>query len=138
MIAGTAIAEAKAPAATADEAEEAAAPAVPLLPLEVVFNSPTADEINVAPTGTVRVQFSKGVNVATLEGQIRVTYLGDAADAPRPAFQHAYDAATRALELRFTQPLDRLKTVRIELLDGIKAFDGAPFQPWTLTFSVSD
>ena len=51
-------------------------------------------------------------------------------------FQHTYDAGTRAIEIKFTQPLDRFRTVRIELLEGIKAFDGAPVKPWTLTYSV--
>jgi hypothetical protein len=26
--------------------------------------------------------------------------------------------------------------VKIELLDGVKTFDGAPIKPWTVTFSV--
>jgi hypothetical protein len=26
--------------------------------------------------------------------------------------------------------------VKLELLDGVKTFDGAPIKPWTVTFSV--
>ena len=33
---------------------------------------------------------------------------------------------TRAIELKFAQPLERFRTLRIELLEGLKAFDGAP------------
>jgi hypothetical protein len=35
-----------------------------------------------------------------------------------------------------TQPFEAFRTVKVELLDGIKAFDGAPVTPWTVTFSV--
>jgi len=86
----------------------------------------------------VRVQFSRGANPATLEGRVRVSYLGAEPGSPGPAFDQSYDGGTRALELRFTQPLERLRTVKVELLDGIEAFDGAPFAPWSLTFSTGE
>jgi hypothetical protein len=38
--------------------------------------------------------------------------------------------------LTFPKPLEAFRTVKVELLDGIKGFDGAPIKPWTVTFSV--
>ena len=76
------------------------------------------------------------MNPGTLAGQIRVGYLGAAPGSAPPQFQHAYDAANRAVEIKFAQPLEPLRTIRVEFLDGLKGFDGAPFMPWTLTFSI--
>lgn len=135
MIAGVSIAEAEALSAPtpADEPDE---PKVPVLPLEVVFNSPTEGEINVPATVRVRVQLSRGANAASLEGRIRASYLGADPAAPGLGFRQRYDAATRAVELTFAQPLEPLRTVKVDLLEGITAFDGAPLAPWSLTFSV--
>ena len=51
-------------------------------------------------------------------------------------FKSAYDAANRAILITFAKPLQAFRTVEVELLDGLKGFDGAPFKPWTVTFSV--
>jgi hypothetical protein len=127
----------EAPPPVSDEPLPAAPPAEPV---EVVFSSPNDGEVDVALTSSVRVQFSRGLDPASLAGQIRVSYVGTAAPdvgtAPKAEFQHTYDAGTRAIEIKFTQPLERFRTVRVELLEGIKGFDGAPFTPWTMTFSV--
>jgi len=40
------------------------------------------------------------------------------------------------LEIRFNAPLERFRTVRVELLDGIASIDGLTLGAWTLTFSV--
>jgi hypothetical protein len=135
MIEGTTFAEAAAPEAPS-ASEEPAVPAVPMLPVEVVFSSPTPDETDVSASSAVRVQFSRGLNPATLDGQIRVSYLGAAPGSAAPQFEHSYDAANRAVVLKFAQPLEALRTVRIEFLEGLKGFDGSAFTPWTLTFSV--
>ncbi len=138
-IAGTAVATATAPEAPPAE-EEAPSPAAPLEPAEVVFSSPYEGEVDVPLTTSVRIQFSRGLDPATIAGQIRVSYVGAALpDTPQPAsleFQHTYDAGTRAIELKFTQPPDRFRTMRVDLLEGLKAFDGAPVRPWTLTFAA--
>ena len=34
------------------------------------------------------------------------------------------------------KPLEAFRTVKVEVLDGLKGFDGAPFKPWTVTFSI--
>ncbi len=135
LIEGMTFAEAAAPELPT-ASEEPSAPAVPVLPVEVVFSSPTANETDVPAMTSVRVQFSRGLNPGTLAGQIRVSYLGADPGSTPPAFQHAYDAANRAVEIKFAQPLEPLRTIRVEFLDGLKGFDGAPFTPWTLTFSV--
>ena len=138
-IAGTAVTVAATPEAPPAE-EEAPSPAAPLEPADVVFSSPYEGEIDVPVTTSVRIQFSRGLDPATIAGQVRVSYVGATPPgAPQPAsleVQHTYDAGTRAIEVKLTQPLDRFRTVRVDLLEGLKAFDGAPVRPWTLTFSA--
>lgn len=137
---GTAIAAATAPEAT--PAEEEAPPPAPLESAEVIFSSPYEGEVAVPFTTTVRLQFSRGLDPAAIAGQIRVSYIGvppPDPSAPQPAspeFMHTYDGGTRAIEITFTQPLERFRTVRVELLEGLKTFDGAPVKPWALTFSA--
>jgi hypothetical protein len=136
----TAIAIAKAPQVT-ESTGEPDTPAVPLQPVDVVFSSPTDGETDVAANSPIRIQFSRGLDEASLAGKIRVTYLGARPVEPgaQPSglqVRLSYDAGTRAVELRFTEPLEPLRTVRIEILEGLKGFDGAPVKPWTLTFSV--
>lgn len=124
----------KAPQLTAD-ADEPSVPPVPLAPVEIVFNSPTDGEIDVSGAAPVRVQFSRGLNESSLTGNIRVSYVGQA-EGGGIEFKSSYDAANRAVQITFAKPLEAFRTVRVELLEGIKGFDGAPFKPWTVTFSV--
>jgi hypothetical protein len=127
---------AKAPQAT-EAPVEAVAPPVPLEPVQVVFSSPTEGEIDVLPTGPIRIQFSRGLNEKSLAGQLRVSYLGSAAGtASGLQFQTTYDAANRALVLKMAQPFEPFRTVKVEILDGMKAFDGAPVTAWSVSFSV--
>lgn len=130
----TRLALAKAPQATEAPAESAA-PAVPLEPVQVVFSSPTDGETDVTASGAIRIQFSRGLSEPSLAGRLRVSYVGAPADANLP-FQTTYDGANRALVLKMTQPFEAFRTVKVEILDGIKAFDGAPVTAWSLTFSV--
>jgi hypothetical protein len=115
------------------EADEPAAPPPVLPALEVVFSSPTPAEEDVSPTSVVRIQFSRGLDPKTLTGAVRVSYPGT--DMKPPAFQTTYDAANRALTLRFSAPLEPGQ-VQIDVIDTLKAFDGAGATPWTLTFTV--
>jgi hypothetical protein len=132
---------ANAPALNA-EPEEPVVPAVPPEPVDVIFSTPTEGETDVSPETTVRVQFSRSIDPASLKGRIRLGYLtaesGAPGQAPPPSIevQTTYDPAARALHLKFSRPLERYRTLRLELLDGVKAFDGAPVRPWRLTFSV--
>ena len=132
-IEATAITLAKAPAVSTAAEEPEAPPPPP--PLDVVFSTPTDGEIDVSATAPVRIQFSRGLNPKTIDGAIRVAYVG-AQGGAAPAFDTTYDAANRALTLRFAEPLARFRTVRIEVLDTLRAFDGGVPRPWTLTFSV--
>jgi hypothetical protein len=38
--------------------------------------------------------------------------------------------------LKLSKPLEAFRTVKIELLDGLTTFDGAPMKPWSVTFSI--
>jgi hypothetical protein len=125
---------AKAPQA-AEQPAESAAPPVPLEPVQVVFSSPTDGETDVTVTGAIRIQFSRGLSESSLAGRLRVAYVGGPADSSLP-FQTTYDGANRALVLKMMQPFEAFRTVKVEILDGIKAFDGGPVTPWTVTFSV--
>jgi hypothetical protein len=40
------------------------------------------------------------------------------------------------LELKFSKPLERFRTLNIDLLEGIVGTDGQPLKPWTLTFML--
>jgi hypothetical protein len=111
-------------------------------PPEVVFSAPTQDETDVLMTTTVRIQFSRDLDPATLKGRIKAHYLEsqsvERGEPVTPAadltFQFA--PANRVLELKFTKPLERFRTLKIDLLEGILGTDGQPFKPWTLTFML--
>ena len=137
-IGGATVTAATAPAAPAEE--ETPPPAAPPESGEVVFSSPYEGEAEVPAGTSVRLQFSRGLDPTTIAGQLRVSYAGPAPPGgPQPSpleFEHAYDAGTRAVELKFTQPLDRFRTVQVEVLDGLKTFNGASVKPWTMTFVV--
>lgn len=114
----------------------------PPAPVEVVFSAPTEGEIDVARDSSVRIQFSRSIDPETLEGRLRIRYLGaesfERGEAQPPGIEvkTTYDPGTRALEVVFPNGLERFRTVRVELLEGVRAFDGAPVVPWTLMFSV--
>jgi len=138
IVSGTTVAPATAPQETVPDDDSSAAP--PPEPGEVVFSTPTEGEIDIATTGTVRVQFSRGLDAASLTDRIRVAYVGGgqgaAATLPPLELTHTYDAANRAIEIRFSRPPERFRTLRVDLLEGIRTFDGAPVAPWSLTFTV--
>ena len=116
--------------------------APPAPPPEVIFSAPTSDETDVVPSTNVRIQFSRNIDAATIRGRVRVTYAetGSAAGAqppaPTPDFTTQYNAGNRVLEVRFPTPLERFRTVRIELLEGILGADRQPLRPWNLTFQT--
>jgi hypothetical protein len=133
IIAATALATATEPKADPAADDEPAIAPEPLRPGAVTFSAPTPDETEVPGTTPVRVQFSRGLDPNTLPGNIRVSYLGN----PMPIeFQHTYDAGTNSIQINFVRPLERFATVKVELLEGVRMFDGAPLTPWSLTFSV--
>ena len=109
-------------------------------PPEVVFSAPTEDETDVSMGTTVRIQLSRDIDPATLRGKIRVRYVEaqsvERGEPVTPAvdFTSQYSGANRVLELRFAKPLERFRTLKIDLLEGIVGTDGQPLKPWTLTF----
>jgi len=121
-----------------DRDEGAPVSAAPPTPADVIFNSPTDGETDVSPTAPIRVQFSKGLAEATIAGRVRASYVGAAPDAVGPALKITYDAANRALEIRFAQALEAFRTVKVEIVEGVTAFDGAAVTPWSLTFTVGN
>jgi hypothetical protein len=131
---------AKPPTETATEDEPIRVPAGP--PPEVIFSAPTQEETDVPMATTVRIQFSRDIDPASLKGRIRVAYLGSQSvergepTTPQADFTFQYTGANRVLELKFAKPLERFRTVKVELLDGITGTDQQPLKPWTLTFSL--
>ena len=106
-------------------------------PPAVIFSAPVQDDTDVAATTEVRVQFSRDMDPATFKDRVKASYFGASPDSPGPpAITFAYRQALRVLEIRFSAPLERFRTVRVELLDGTASIDGLTLGAWTLTFSV--
>jgi Big-like domain-containing protein len=130
----------KAPTETTTDEAPIRVPAGP--PPEVVFSAPTQDETDVALGTTVRLQFSRDLDPATLKGRIKPHYLeSQSAERGEPVtppaeFTFQYAGANRVLEIHFTKPLERFRTLKIDLLEGIVGTDGQPLKPWTLTFML--
>jgi len=131
---------ARPPTETTTADEPIRVPAGP--PPEVIFSAPTADETDVSMTTTVRIQFSRDIDPATLRGRIRVGYLQSQSVergepvTPTADFTFQYAGANRVLELRFAKPLERFRTLKVDLLDGILGTDGQALKPWTLAFAL--
>ena len=116
---------------------------VPVRPAEppptVIFTAPVPDDTDVDRNAPVRIQFSRDLSAATVANRVRVTYTSatpGAATPVVPKFTATYQDATRSLEIKFAQPLERFQTVKIELLEGITAIDGQPLGPWALTYTT--
>jgi hypothetical protein len=109
----------------------------PATPPVVVFSAPVQDDTDVVTTTDVRIQFSRDMDPATFTSRVTASYFGGASDGPPPpAISFAYRQTLRVLEIRFKAPLERYRTVRLELADGITAIDGLPLGPYALTFSI--
>jgi len=130
------IAEASAPTETV---VEVAMPAPPQPVPEVVFSAPTAGEIDADRAGPIRIQFSRDMDGKTFAAHVKLSYTGPApAGAPAPpAFTIRYNDGTRGLEIRLSAPLDRFRSVKVDLLEGIlSAIDNRPLAPYSLTFTT--
>ena len=133
LLAATQVTLAKAP--DTEPAEESTAPPVVMPPGQVVFSSPTPDEGDVNRATTVRIQFSRGLQESSIAGHIKASYVGGGSTNALE-FKTTYDAASRAIQVKFAQPLERFQTVKVEIIEGLKTFDGAPVVPYALTFSI--
>jgi hypothetical protein len=125
--------------APVEEAPVVQLPSAP--PPEVVFSAPTEGETDVPLSTSVRIQFSRDIAQATLKGHIHAAYVESETvekgepTTPTAPFTANYHGANRVLELKFTHlPLERFRTLRIELDGGIMGTDDQPLKPWTLTF----
>ncbi len=107
---------------------------------QVVFSTPTADEIDADRASPIRIQFSRDMDGKTFGGRVKVFYAGPApAGAPSapPMYGVRYVEGTRALEIKLSAPLDRFRQVKVQLLEGITSnIDNQPLAPYTLTFTT--
>jgi len=130
----------KAPTEPTQTEEQIRVPAGP--PPEVVFSAPTNDETDVNTTINVRIQFSRDLDKATLKNHIQVQYvaaeiaLRGEPDTPKIEFTTDYNPATRVVEIKFAKPLERFRTVKIDLTGDIHGTDEQPLKPYTLTFTL--
>jgi len=130
----------KPPVETHTEEEPIRVPVGP--PPEIVFSAPTEDETDVLTSTTVRIQFSRDLDQSTLKTRIKPHYQASQSAAPgEPVpppveFTFQYSAANRVLEIKFTKPLERFRTLKVDLVEGIVGTDGQPLKPWTLTFML--
>ena len=125
---------------TTTEEEPIRVPAGP--PPEVVFSAPTEDETDVLQSASIRIQFSRDIDQSTLKGHIRVGYVQAQSvergepTTPTAEFTFQYNGANRVLEIKLAKPLERFRSVKVDLLEGIMGTDGQALKPWTLTFTT--
>lgn len=132
-IEATAVAAAEDPGEAVVEVEVEAPPPPPL---EVIFTSPREGELTVAPDARLRLQFSRDLAPDSIAGQLRVGYV-QPGGAPEPiAFTVEYNAASRGIEIVPAAPLAPFRTVVVEVLEGLTAFDGTSVTPFTLRFDT--
>ena len=107
---------------------------------QIVFTDPEEGETDVDRAAPIRLQFSRDMDPKTFRDHVRVSYVGSTppGTAPTPpTMTIRYVEGTRALEIKPSAPLDRLRQVRVELLDAIlSAVDNKPLAPWSLTFTT--
>lgn len=123
-------------------AETTAEVAAPQPPPQVIFTTPTAGDVDVAAGVRVRIQFSRDMLPQSFQGNVHAGY--DAKEAVErgvvegtpPTFVANYDQGRRVLELRFSAPFERFRTVVIRLASGIVAFDKQPLAPYELRFTT--
>jgi hypothetical protein len=111
-------------------------------PPEAIFSAPTTDETDVATTRSVRIQFSRDLDPATIRGHVHARYVqAESAqrgepDTPPITLTATYNAVNRVVEIKFAQPLERFRTVKIDLGEDIIGTDKQPLKPFTLTFTT--
>lgn len=139
-IEGTAVAPAAAPQQPAAEVSVPVPPAPPEPAPTVIFSMPVADDTAVDRNAPIKIQFSRDMDPASFKNQVRVSYVGPApAGSPTdpPPFTAQYIEGSRGLQIKFSGPLDRFRTVKIDLLNGIAANrDHQQLAPWSLTFTT--
>lgn len=108
----------------------------------VIFHAPGQDEAGVRLTTAVRVQFSADVDPSTLPAHITLAYSAEDSkergepEPPQVAYETEYVRADRALFIRPTGGWLRFREVHLTLSEGIRSIDGAPLEPFSLTFTT--
>jgi hypothetical protein len=132
----------KAPTETTPAETEQVVRIAPAPRPEVVFSTPTQDETDVSMGTAVRIQFSRDIDQSTLKGHVKAHYIesqtverGEPV-TPTAEFTMNYVGPTRVLEIKFTKPLERFRTLHIDLTDEILGTDKQPLKPWTLSFDL--
>lgn len=119
-------------------AEVVQVPASP--PPRVVFTAPVEGELDVERDTSVRIQFSRDIAPASFKGSVTVGYVDSAAAPGVPTellpADMTYDEAKRTLEIKFREPLQPLRTIRVILTGSIQARDGSALPAWELTFTL--
>ena len=118
-----------------DDAEPAAEPPPALPPAVVVFSAPTQDEADIARDVVVRLQFSRPIQPATLEPNIKIRY-ADGVTETLPKWTVTYRPGPIAAEIRFAEPLAAGVGIIVELGEGVKSPDGVGATPMTLRFTT--
>jgi len=109
---------------------------------EVLFSAPAEAQSDVLLSTSVRIQFSRDIDQATLKNHIHVKYdEKETADRGEPVtptaeFTTQYNTTGRVLEIRFAGPLERFRKVIVQLDDLILGTDKQPLKAWTLTFDT--
>lgn len=106
----------------------------PAPPPEMIFSVPSDDDTDVPPASPVRIQFSRDLDPDTFAKHIVVSYAGQ--EATPIAFKARFDPSNRVLHLTFEPPLERFRTVRVEVREGIRGTDGQPLAPFAITFTT--
>jgi hypothetical protein len=129
-------------APTPEETTEVAIDLPPPPPVEIMFTAPAEGEADVRSTERIRMQLSRDLDPATLKDHVRITYSATdskergEAQAPAVAFTTTYTKENRALEIKPSEPLERFRLVKLEILEGVKGTDGGAMRPFTLTFTT--
>ena len=119
------------------ETTEVAIDLPPPPPVEILFTAPAEGEGDVRSTERIRMQLSRDLDPATLKDRVRLTYVTtDAAAVPPITFTANYTRENRALEIRPNEPFERFRTVKMEILEGVKGTDGGVLAPFSLTFTT--
>jgi hypothetical protein len=105
---------------------------------QVVFSDPEQGETDVDRAAPIRLQFSRDMDPKTFRDHVRVSYASaQPGSPPPPTVTIRYIEGSRGIEIKPSAPLDRLRQVKVELLDGIlSAVDNKPLAPWSLTFTT--
>ena len=105
-------------------------------PPQVAFSLPVDDETDVSPAIKVRIQFTRDMAPDSFRDRVRVSYVDRNGEGTPPASISEYHRDNRVLEVTFKGPLERFRTVKVELLEGVTATDGAPLGAYALAFSI--